>query len=84
MRFNGAWFGFDVLQVPKLRHLQAGVLRFPNAVRRLADPMLATGLAGLRTGLDFFQHPDDLLSGELRLLHAERLGGETLLPSGSN
>ncbi|WP_225578464.1 hypothetical protein, partial [Rhodanobacter sp. 7MK24] len=38
----------------------------------------------LRAGLDLLEDPDDLFLAELRLLHAELLGGETLLPTGSN
>ncbi|WP_225578559.1 hypothetical protein, partial [Rhodanobacter sp. 7MK24] len=41
-------------------------------------------LSHLRAGLDLLEDPDDLFLAELRLLHAELLGGETLLPTGSN
>lgn len=37
--------GFYVLQMPQLRHLHAGVFGLPDVIGRLADPVLATGLA---------------------------------------
>lgn len=54
---------------------QAGIFGLPD-VGRLADPVLATGLADLCTGLDLFEDPDHPFFGELRLLHAELLGME--------
>lgn len=65
--------GLDVLQVPQLRHLHAGVLVLPDVVRRLADAVLAARLGHLRAGLDLLEDPDDLFLAELRLLHAELL-----------
>lgn len=72
------------LDVQQLRHLHAGVLVLPDVVRRLADAVLAACLGDLRAGLDLLEDPDDLFLAELRLLHAELLGWETLLLNGSN
>lgn len=68
--------GFHVLQMPQLRHLHAGIFEISNVIGWLADPVLATGLADLCTGLDLFEDPDHLFFGELRFLHAELLGVE--------
>jgi hypothetical protein len=47
--------GFDVLQVPQLRHLHADVLVPPDVVGRLADAVLAARLGDLRAGLDLLK-----------------------------
>ena len=68
-------FVLDILQVPQLRYLHARIPGLPHVVRRLADPMLATGLPDLRPGLDLFEDADYLLFAELRLLHTDLLWG---------
>jgi len=50
----------------------------------IAHAVFATRLGGLRASLNFLEDSDYLFFGELRLLHAELLLGETLLLDGLN
>lgn len=62
-----------ILQVAQLRDFHAGVLAFPDVVRRIADTVLAACLGDLRSDFNFFEDADDLFFAELRLFHAELL-----------
>jgi hypothetical protein len=64
--------GILVPQLPELPNFQethVGVSLLPDVVGRLADPHLPTDVRNRLAGIALLQGKQDLLLGELRLLH---------------
>lgn len=59
----------EFLQSPKLRDIQAAVLRLPVVERRFADTVLANQFCDFHAGFRLLQDRDDLLFTEPGLLH---------------
>src|SRR5690606_16295299 len=69
--------GFQVLDPPQLRGLQAPVLRFPLVVGRHADAGLPADVLDRHAGVGLLEDRDDLGLGETGLLHATSWLGKT-------
>ena len=55
-----AKIGNQMLQPRRLAHFHPAVVRLPGIKRRRADPMLATEIRRLNSGLVLLQNPDDM------------------------